>query len=118
MDSNPTAKLNELILLAGGQAKLADMLGVSQQNVHNWKKAGQISKVGAILVYKSVLLSQWFDPQELRPDLTDDEVFKLQIHDWFVDARIRQMRYESNPEFAETTLFYLQSRLDLLEVEE
>jgi hypothetical protein len=112
-----TVRLTELITLAGSQAQLAALLGVEQRVVCDWKRLGQISKIGALLVSTSALLSQFFEPRSLRPDLTEPEIDRLRTHEWFARARARQIEYEDDPEFAQTSLYYIQSRLGLLGAE-
>lgn len=114
MDVSLAVKLQELILAAGGQARLALLLGVEQRVVSDWKRAGQISRIGALLVERSSLLSQLFRSEDLRPDLEAEEAKGLRRHQKYEDARFRQIEYENNPDYAQSPLYYISSRLGIV----
>lgn len=109
------SQLNELITAAGSPTKLAQLLGVELRAVTDWRRAGCVSRIGALLVDSSSLLSPLFSSRDIRPDMTAGDAIKLQYHQHYVTARMRQMEFEASPEYAQTTLYYVQARLGLLE---
>lgn len=104
-------QLQELILAAGGITNLAAYLGVEPRAVTDWRRAGKISLIGALLVDRSSLLSGLFKSSRLRPDLTPERMRRLRNHQHYIDARMRQIDFESRPEYAQTQLFYIKERL-------
>ncbi len=51
------------IQLAGGQQRLAELLGISQPSVSQWKKNVPIARVWQLKVLKP----EWFTLQEAQP---------------------------------------------------
>lgn len=51
------------IQLAGGQQRLAELLGISQPSVSQWKKDVPIARVWQLKVLKP----EWFTLQEAQP---------------------------------------------------
>jgi hypothetical protein len=66
-------ELERLIEFAGGPNHLAKMLGTLKQYVSYWRRKGQITPNGLLLVVQHPLLSQHFTKEQLRPDLYFDE---------------------------------------------
>lgn len=106
--------LHEIIVAAGSITQLAAYLGVEPRAVTDWRRAGQISKIGALLVDRSKVLSTLFNSKKLRPDLTESDAKRLRNHTRYIECRFKQIEYESSPAFAETPAFYIQTRLGAL----
>lgn len=62
-------RMHEVFAFAGSTKRLAIMLGISFQNATIWERVGRISKPGAILIERHVVLGEKFKAVYLRPDL-------------------------------------------------
>lgn len=62
--TKPTA-IERAVLLAGSQAALAAIAGVSQPTVNNWIRSGRVSAEKVLPIYKKLGIH----PFDLRPDI-------------------------------------------------
>jgi DNA-binding transcriptional regulator YdaS (Cro superfamily) len=93
--------LIDIITLAGSQARLARLCGVSDPTVWDWVRNG-ISRRGAVLVSRSQEFFDIVSYQDLRPDMRDDRAYRdVLMTKRYRDARIQQRKFEESKEFEE-----------------
>ena len=91
--------LADLIVIAGGSARLALLCGIKKSTVYGWITRLEISPRGAVLVEKSKELKHFFSASKLRPDTTDVAFAETRKGDVYTKARRCQKAYEATPEF-------------------
>jgi len=88
--------LVDLSTVAGGDVRLARLLGVPRSTVASWGRAGRISVTGAALVGKCVELTRYFSREGLRPDVDAETWIAVENSEAFKTARALQTTYETN----------------------
>lgn len=64
----------------GNVSHLAKMLNIHYMTVRGWKDRGRISKQGAVLVSLHPTLAEYYTAQDLRPDITAEEITQINEH--------------------------------------
>lgn len=105
--------LNQLITLAGTQKQLAKLLGVDAHSIHDWLRAGKISKRGALLVESSVAFNyRCFKAHRIRPDIDPKLWVEAMLGSMYAASRRKQIDYERSPEFTRETPIALLQELE------
>lgn len=71
--------LARLLADAGGVAGLATMLNIPYITVKGWQDRGRISKRGAVLVNDNMALTEYYKPQDLRVDITPEQIQQINL---------------------------------------
>ncbi len=101
--------LDQLIGVAGTRARLCKLLGLRPYGVNDFKKRGQVSAYGALLVEKSkeLRLFDHFKKEKMRPDISAHQwaiiIAKSKRDLRFKRMRERQVRYEATRAFVVTS---------------
>jgi DNA-binding transcriptional regulator YdaS (Cro superfamily) len=104
--------IQQLITLAGSQKQLAKLLGVDTHSIHDWVKAGKLSKRGALLVEASKVFNSLFKAHKLRPDIHPSKWINVMYSPSYAVARRKQVDYERSPEFKTETPIALIKELE------
>jgi DNA-binding transcriptional regulator YdaS (Cro superfamily) len=91
-------KLQDLILVAGSQARLAQLCGVEPHVVNKWVRNG-ISRRGAVLASRSREFKDLVTPRDLRSDIGALQLTEVVGTRAYRDAVLRQDRFEESEEF-------------------
>ena len=102
MDQN-NLYLHQLITLSGSQKQLSKLLGVHEQSINDWLKAGQISKKGAALIEASKVFGSLFKASKLRPDVNPKSWIDVIYTATYEASRAKQKDYEQSEAFKTET---------------
>jgi len=84
-----------LISLAGSRRRLAQMLGVREHSITDWIRFGRVSRTGALLIGRSQIVGKYVGIDLIRPDLTDHDRRQIGRSKRFIEARKKQLIFES-----------------------